>query len=207
VEKFKPNSHKSKKTNALVVAEDKENREEKKVEKVITGTVRAKKKNKFMEAFFSEEVSSVKSYILVDVLIPAAKKAFSDVITSGIDMILYGENGRRKKNSHASKVSYRSYYDREPERRRTYDALPVRASYSFDDIILDSRGEAEEVFMRMDELIDRYEVVSVFDLFELVGLPTNYTDNKYGWTDIQRAKVIRVRDGYLLQLPKPMPLD
>ena len=59
----------------------------------------------------------------------------------------------------------------------------------------------------MDELIDRYEVVSVADLYELVGITGNYTDNKYGWTNIRNAEVVRVRDGYVLKLPKATPIN
>ena len=41
----------------------------------------------------------------------------------------------------------------------------------------------------------------------LVGVSGNYTDNKYGWTDIRNASVIRVRDGYMIKLPKALPLN
>ena len=30
---------------------------------------------------------------------------------------------------------------------------------------------------------------------------------KYGWTDIRNASVIRVRDGYMIKLPKALPLN
>ena len=53
----------------------------------------------------------MKSYIVMDVLVPAIKKAISDIVTNGIDMILYGEAGKSKKNSTASKVSYQKFYD------------------------------------------------------------------------------------------------
>jgi len=202
MEEYKPNSHKYK--------ED-QNRSapEKKVEKVIAGTVKSKKKSeirKFTDVFISEDIDNVKSYILLDVLIPAIKKAISDIVTNGIDMILYGETGKTKSNSTASKVSYRSYYDGR-NGRRDYSAIRTKISYNYDDIIFDNRGEAEDVLSRMDELISTYGLVSVADLYDLVGVTGNYTDNKYGWTDIRSASVIRVRDGYMLKLPKALPLD
>lgn len=202
MEEYKPNSHKYK--------ED-QNRSapEKKVEKVIAGTVKSKKKSeirKFTDVFISEDINNVKSYILLDVLIPAIKKAISDIVTNGIDMILYGETGKTKSNSIASKVSYRSYYDGR-NGRRDYSAIRTKISYNYDDIIFDNRGEAEDVLSRMDELISTYGLVSVADLYDLVGVTGNYTDNKYGWTNIRSASVIRVRDGYMLKLPKALPLD
>ena len=202
MEEYKPNSHKSRE-------EQRESVPEKKVEKVIAGTAKSKKKNeiqKFADVFISEDVTNVKSYILLDVLVPAIKKAISDIVTNGIDMILYGGSNRTKSNSAASKVSYRSYYDRGND-RRDYNLARTKTGYNYDDIILDNRGEAEDVLSRMDELISTYGLVSVADLYDLVGVTGNYTDNKYGWTDIRSASVIRVRDGYMLKLPKALPLN
>lgn len=188
------------------------NPDKKKVEKVVSGSVKVKKKNgvtKFADNFISEDIHNVKSYVITDVLIPSVKRAISEMVTNGIDMILYGSTGGRSKRSSADRVSYRNYYDRrDDDRYRDRDRDRVRTSaYSFDDIVLDSRGEAEEVIARMDELIDQYGIVSVADLYDLVGVTGNYTDNKYGWTNIRNAEPIRVRDGYMLRLPKALPIN
>ena len=199
MEEYKPNSHKYKE-------DQKRSAPEKKVEKVIAGTVKSKKKSeirKFTDVFISEDVDNVKSYILLEVLVPAIKKAISDIVTNGIDMILYGGTGKTKSNTAASKVSYRSYYDS----RRDYSAVRTKTGYNYDDIIFDNRGEAEDVLSRMDELVSTYGLVSVADLYDLVGITGNYTDNNYGWTDIRSASVIRVRDGYMLKLPKALPIN
>lgn len=199
---YKPNSHKYKKEQQNIPAE------RKKVEKVVKGKVKTKKKSelsKVKDMFISEDVSDVKSYIFMDVLIPAAKKAISDIVRDGIDMILYGNTRRRSSSSGASYVSYRSYSDR--DRRDDRRESRTRTGYDYDDIVLDDRGEAEEVLERMTELIDTYDNVSVADLYDLVGKPCNYTDNKYGWTNLRNAEPIRVKDGYLLKLPKAGPID
>ena len=106
----------------------------------------------------------------------------------------------------ASRVSYSQYYDRDRVRRDREPVAP-RANYSYNDILLDNRGEAEEVLARMDELVATYGMVSVADLNELVGITGNYTDNNYGWTNIKSAYVQRVRDGYLIKLPRAIPID
>lgn len=188
------------------------NPDKKKVEKVVSGSVKVKKKNgvtKFADNFISEDIHNVKSYVITDILIPSVKRAISEMVTNGIDMILYGSTGGRSKRSSADRVSYRNYYDRrDDDRYRDRDRDRVRTSaYSFDDIVLYSRGEAEEVLARMDELIDQYGIVSVADLYDLVGVTGNYTDNKYGWTNIRNAEPIRVRDGYMLRLPKALPIN
>ncbi|MDR1066191.1 MAG: hypothetical protein LBL35_01980 [Clostridiales bacterium] len=203
MDEYKPNSHKAKEARQEFLPP------EKKIEKVIAGAARPKKKNelqKFADIFMSEDVNNVKSYILLDVLIPAAKKAISDIVTNGIDALLYGETGGAKKNSMSSKVSYRSYYERE-NNRKDYTISRTKTGYDCDDIILDSRGEAEAVLSRMDEIISAYGLVSVADLYDLVGVTGDYTGNKYGWTDIRSADIIRIKDGYLIRMPKARPLD
>lgn len=200
MEDYKPNSHKAKAEAAVA---------EKKVEKAVTGSVKVKKKSemsKLKDIFISEDAGNVKSYVIMDVLIPALKKAVSDIVTNGIDMILYGETGRNKRSSTASNVSYRSYYDRRDNDRR-YSSNRTVSGYSYNDIILETRGEAEEVLSRLDELIETYKVATVADLYDLVGITGNYTDNNYGWTNIRNAEAVRVRDGYVLKLPKALPID
>ena len=62
MEEYKPNSHKSKEEQKNLVPE-------KRVEKVISGTVKSKKKSemqKFADVFISEDVNNVKSYIVME---------------------------------------------------------------------------------------------------------------------------------------------
>lgn len=206
MDEYKPNSHKFKEEQQQSAVEEK-----KKVEKIVDGKVKTKKKNeitKFKDVFISEDIGNVKSYILMDVLVPAIKKAVSDIVTNGIDMILYGGSGRSGKDRFgASKISYQNYYDRRDNRPAVSESR-TRSGYSYDDVILPTRGDAEEVLARMDELIETYGIVSVADLYDLVGVTGNYTDNKYGWTNIRNAEPIRLRDGgYMLKLPKALPIN
>ena len=200
-EEFKSNSHKVKAEKAMEKAPDK------KVEQVTKGKVKTKKKSgatKFADVFITEDISNVKDYIIYDVLLPAAKKTISEIVSNGIDMILYGETKSHK--SRGSKVSYSKYYDdRDDDYRRSSRRSRV-IGYDYEDVILETRREAEEVLNRMEDLIDSYGVVSVADLYDLVGISGNYTDNKYGWMNLRSAGIERTRDGYMLLLPKVKPL-
>jgi hypothetical protein len=199
MENYKPNSHKSREVS-----------ETRKVPKVVSGSVKQKKKNemqKFADVFISEDAANVKSYILLDVLVPAVKKAISDIVTNGIDMILYGETGKSKKSSSASKISYRNYYDRQDD-NRDYRGGRAIGNLDYDNLSFESRGDAEAVLNAMEDIISQYGVVSVGDLYDLAGFATtNYTVNKYGWTDIRSARVVRYRDEYFLKLPRALPLN
>lgn len=205
MENYGSNSHKSRENKEQVT-------QEKKVEKVITGSARTKKKSgarKFSDAFLSEDASSVKSYIFMDVLLPAAKKLISDVVTGGIDMLLYGETGGRKKRTGASTVSYSSAYrDRYDDRRRERRAYSSREGFNYDEVVFENRGDAEAVLDTMFDIVAQYGEVSIADLYEAAEITNhNFTTTKYGWTDLRGSDVIRVRGEYLLKLPRAIPLD
>lgn len=186
---------------------------EKKVEKIIKGEVVQKKKTlskKFFEVFTGDDVSSVSSYILYDVLIPAAKSAITDMVQGGIEMVLYGERkgSRTQRDRGRSYVSYNNYSSNRRPERNTYESnTRNRARHNFDDIILSTRGEAEDVLSHLVDLCIDYGQASVSDLYDLVGITGEFTDNKYGWYDLGSATVSRTRDGYLLNLPKVNVLD
>lgn len=195
------------KTSLTVVEE-----EPKKVEQIVTGTVKTKKKSfwsKVQDEFISEDGKSVGDYILLDVLVPAIKKTISDIVTNGIDMLLFG--GRNTSGSYVpgSRVSYRNYYDNNQRNSGGYSrARTTNVNYSYDQIIFQSRGDADAVLNELNDIIRRYGFAKVADFNDLAGVNGSYTDNNYGWSDLRSAQIIRQRDGgYLIDLPKPMPLD
>lgn len=203
MEDYKPNSHKYR--------EEQKNapKEKEKFEKVVSGTVKTKKKSearKFADIFISEDVKNVKSFIFMDVLVPAIKKAIYDIFTDGIDMVLYGSTGHKK--SRASRISYNNIYDDRRRDRRDEPYRP-RSVYDYDEVSIPTRGEAERVLARMTESVDVYGLVSVADLYDLVGITSNFTDNKYGWTkhNFRGVDIRRTGDGYALDLPAAVPLD
>ena len=59
---------------------------EKKMGKVVTGTAKTRKKSdakKLANTFLPDDVTSVKSYILMDVIVPGIKNAIADVVKIG----------------------------------------------------------------------------------------------------------------------------
>lgn len=162
---------------------------------------------KFTETFLGDEVQNVRQYVIFDVLLPAAKATLSDMVSQGLEMLLFGEGSRRGSNTRRdggrSYVSYSNYYksDRQPNK------VNRRAAHNFDDIILETRGEAEEVLDNLVDLTVDYGYATVADLYDLVGISHNYTDRKWGWDNLNGATAKRVRDGYLLVLPKAKVIE
>ena len=207
---YRSNSHKSKGEETATSGNDRQ-----KLEKVVTGPVKVKKKgelSRIKDGFISDEASNVWKNILVDAVVPTAQRAISDLFRNGVDILLYclfGDSARTSSKKPGDHVAYTSFYDRKREDDRRYSGGSVtRAGYSFDDIVLDSRGEAEEVLSHLDDIIATYGVARVADLYDLVGVTGNYTDNNYGWTNIRNAEAVRTRDGgYMLKLPRAVSIS
>jgi hypothetical protein len=200
-------------TGEPVKAEDGKN-----IQRITTTEVVRRKKSlgkRFKETFVGGDAKGVWGYVMLDVLVPAAKDTITDAITQGVERMVFGESrGPRSRNrGHGNNgyVSYNrmSHNDRgwnrnEPQRDISRRA---RSSHQFDEIILESRGEAEQVLDSLFELTSKYQVATVADLYDLVGIQGNHTDNRWGWTDLRGAGVSQVRGGYLLNLPKSEQLD
>ena len=201
---YTPNSHKYKEEQKHAASE------EKRVTKVVKNPVKTKTNEvrKLADIFISEDIANVKSYIFMDVLVPAIKKAIYDIVTNGIDMFLYGGSGKNKSNSTSSKVSYRNYYEKKNNNGyRGSENVQSRNGFDYDDIIFSNRGEAEAVKQQMHDVIDQYGIVTVADLYDMAGLTAPYTSQKYGWMSVGSAEAVRVRDGYMLKLPRAVPID
>lgn len=193
---------------------------EKVVEQVVTGEAVSRKKplgRRLREVFIGGDTKSVVSYVIMDVMVPQAKDMLAEAVSSGFERLIYGEarGGRRYGNRPTpgpGPTNYTRYAGRgnnpigrqgQEDRRPT---ATIRTEF-IDDILLATRVEAETVVDRMYDLLRDYEVVSVADLYSLVGLSSSYTDQKWGWTELQGTDIRRVRDGYVLVLPKTTSLD
>lgn len=185
--------------------------QEKRATKVVRGPVKTKKNEirKFTDIFIAEDIGQVKEYIVHDVLIPSLKNAFFDVVVGGLKMSLFGGRGSDRRTI-SDKVSFRDYNrmsrDDDYRRDRDHGRGGERSVFDYDDIILDTRGEAELVLERMDEIMEEYRLVRVADLYDLVGVSGPHTANNYGWTNIRNAKVVPVRDGFMIRMPKALPI-
>nr|DAK78759.1 MAG TPA: hypothetical protein [Caudoviricetes sp.] len=155
-----------------------------------------------------EDARSVGETVLWDVIIPTVKNLISETVTRGIESMLYGGDSR-----HRSRTSYSDYsgYSRPKgnrdrstdrrERRSAHQAEPER-----NEIIFDSRSDANDVIDRMSDIIDQYGQASLADLNALIGASSNFIDDNWGWTDMGSFNVRQVRDGFMLTHDEPQSL-
>jgi hypothetical protein len=194
--------------------------QEKKVESVVTNDVEKRKKSllkRFVNIFIGGDSRSVVHYVVMEVLVPQAKDMMTEAASQGFERLIYGDSRPNRRGGLAGRppgggTPYNRYAVRgnNPIGRTTSEDHRRTAqprSQNVDDILLATRVEAETVLDRLYDLLKEYECASVSDLYSLVGLSSSYTDQKWGWTDLHGSNVRRVREGYILELPKTVSLD
>lgn len=202
MEEFPPNSKKAATT------------EEKHIERVTSVDAKLRKKplgKKFTETFFGADLKTVVHYVVSEVLVPAAKDMAVEAGSQGLERFIFGDTSPRRRSTRNAPQGHIAYnrMSSGPTRpaERPGVGRPRSSRVEFDEIIVASRSEGQEVLSQMYDILSRYESVTVSDLYELVGLRPSHTDLKWGWTDLHGASVDRLRDGsFLLDLPTPEAL-
>jgi hypothetical protein len=196
--------------------EPEERSREKKIAKVVQSEVVRRKKplnRRLREMIIGDDQTSVSEFLLVEVIVPNIKDLIYDVVNMGVERRLYGEGARPRRGHYGGsrgRGASHTPYDRISRGRddRPQLSRQARARHDFGEIVIDSRAEAMEVLDSMYDLLEKYEQVTVGNLLELVGESSNYTDERYGWTDLQGSGVRRVPGGgFLLDLPRTEDLE
>lgn len=126
----------------------------------------------------------------------AISKALAEkMVDSVVEKPRYVSYNRSKHVSYCrpNNVSYKSYYTRE------FDT----------DILFETYDAADKIRDALLDVADEYGYVAVADLYDLVGIPVDYYASHYGWANLaaSRISITPDRNGWMLKLPKPWPLD
>lgn len=187
------------------------------VESVVSGAVEVRKKplgKRFAETFFGGDARGAAHSIFFDVMIPSAKDMLVNAGQEAIERMFYGEvrstaSRNRSGLAKAAVTNYRSF-STSPTRReepRQQISRRARERHDFDEILFETRVDAEEVLDGLFELLSTFEVVTVADMYSLAGKTGEFTDENWGWTSLQGSNVLRARPGWILDLPRPEPLS
>ena len=191
-----------------------------------TKAVKRKKSfgKQFTDLFVGADGGNMSTYVIQDIVIPTAKgiirdvtEAITDAIKNGIEMQLFGEHSNRRDSRRSGyyseskpRVNYTNYsessYSRPNRQKPTY-GRPAAKNKQFDEVVVESHREASDVIQELMSRLHEYNEVSVEDLHDLVGITSEFVDGYYGWYNLNTARVKRVRDGYMIDLPKPVHLQ
>lgn len=181
---------------------------------------------KMKEAFIDQGAKNVGDHILNKVVIPAFKDmcrecvissadAIRDTIAGAADMILYGE--RRPEKRYVGQSGYTNYnsMSRRPTRAetapsRTVETRPLRTRYQKvlnDDIFFYDRKEAWRVVRELEAEVARHGFASLAEFYHLSKVPSDFTDEDWGWSDLSKAYVVPVGNQFRIMFPPIEPAN
>lgn len=190
-----------------------------KIERVTSGEAVQRKRGlgrQFKETFIGGNARMAVEYMTMEIVVPAIRDTLNDALQGGIERVIYGESRIRRGSASSpySNVGHVNYQSMSTPMRSPRSQAPQtlsqksRSRHSFNEIVIPTRVEAEEVLDRMFETLSRFGMVTVGELYAMTGIQSSHTDNKWGWTQLRGAKVARLRSGgFLLDLPDPEPLS
>lgn len=191
------------------------------VRKVQTSNVKVKKRTLFSnlaDTFIREKPAEVRKYVLQEVVVPAIMDTIYDCITSAVGMIFYKKADRRRpggnSNTTGSRFNYSAISTPSIRKERTPAYGGSKGSLrSFDNLVFESKGEAENVRDSMIEFLDRYGTISVMQFYDIADIDVSnvaFTENNWGWKrdSIGQMKIIGdSANGFYINLPRCEPID
>lgn len=185
-----------------------------KVESVVTGKTSTKTRasKKLRNSIFAQDFRDVKEGVVTDIIRPRIKEIIYDIFKgflnsadSTLQMMIWGEERRNPNNRVGDRVSYNQFSKRTTT---TVSSPSMTSAFNCDDIIFESRGDAEVVLQSMYEYLDMYKCVTVANMYEFADQKSPWTANNYGWTNLSGATISRCFDGgYVINLPRATPLQ
>lgn len=187
-----------------------------KMEPVVSGKVMTRKKSwwsRVHDKLTGDEARNVREYVIYDIAIPALKDLIFDLIRGGAERSIFGEarpsRGNYRDRYRRPSESLRGSRNYRDERREERISPSARRTHDFREILIEDPEEAERIVDTLTALIDEYGSATVGDLYDLVGVTSNFTDNKWGWDSLDQMREARIRhtrDGYLIDLPRTVEI-
>lgn len=201
----------------------KPDRPAKDVKKVVTGEVTVKPPSlgkKIKGIFFRGDAKSAAKYVGASVLLPALKNMFFEAYRIGGERMIFGD-ARDPRMGYYDPSRPRYSYNRpvnedprmrsamlpqQPPYRAPSGPMPAGRPRDTSDIVLHSREDCEQILESLGDIIETHDAASLADFYSMLGLPSTYVENSWGWVSMSGSAIQQVRDGYMLLLPRPQAL-
>lgn len=167
------------------------------------GIVRTREVSTFKKVFaalFPEGFKGVKEHIIWDIFVPRMQKLLHEGWDDVGDALFQSGPTARQSAPH---VSYDSSYRRNTQPVR----VPTLPMYDYQEVVWDTKAQAEKFLRVLKALLNEYHVVTLLDYNSEVGNETYPSQSDYGWIRLDTARVERTYNGWVVVLPRPIPIE
>lgn len=173
---------------------------------------------KLCSSIIDDSIETVKERAFAEIIVPGIKSLLFDSAVGMLDGMLFGNSGfngysrplyqgQAPRQEHTSYGAYYNQAKMPPQRASRQNYGYGGYSLEPDDIIVATRNEANRALNEVSNYIRQYGHASIAVLYDSVGLSSDWTDNQYGWTSLQGARIKQVPGGFLIIMPPTHELD
>lgn len=177
---------------------------------------------KLKRSFVKEDLKDIRDYLIFDMIIPNIKEAAFNTLIGTIAQI-FGVSAPTRSFRVASRPGYGGNVRRlTPHERqyRDYNSIQNQQTLTFrndfdrryvNDFEFEYKEDAESVLEQLMDICDTYGWVSVAKFFEFADPDGSaagrypYTNNDFGWRNIDGSTVKFDGSGYVITLPSAQP--
>ena len=144
-------------------------------------------------------------------VVTGAFNMINDAMVKGVDKLIYPDGDAPKRVTRSNDISdyhpHTNYSTTviKSDGKTQRESINSRSSIDVNYIWVDTEQDAKQIIGTLIEEIDNYGKAKVSTLYDMVKIPTNFTDFKFGWTkdDVKSIGYYRDRGKYFIDLPKP----
>ena len=168
--------------------------------KVVKGEVRKLERLGVFDLLFAGDVKTALKLAKSEVLKPRLMDMIVNYVDAFVRSFVYGDEYASHASIGGGNTNYRTISTSTNGQVKPADRYDV-STFEFN-----YYEDAKNVIAELQNTIKKFNKATVFDFYDFAGQQTVQTDYNYGWTSIGDVKPERTRTGWIIRLPKPIPI-
>ena len=156
---------------------------------------------------------TMKSFIFDEIVTPLIQRAVVEGVTGAINYLVKGDAYADRKATSSFGKSYINYNGissgKPTGSNGQYVYSGKNSGMDIENVWFESRVDAQRVLDEMMGVIAQYDILTVNGFYDLIGRTSliDPSNEKFGWSDLRNAYITGARGGWIIHLPRPMPID
>ena len=156
---------------------------------------------------------TMKSFIFDEIVTPLIQRAVVEGVTGAINYLVKGDAYADRKATNSFGKSYINYNGissgKPSSNGGQYVYSGKNSGMEIENVWFESRVDAQRVLDEMMGIIAQYDILTVNGFYDLIGRTSliDPSNEKFGWSDLRNAYITGARGGWIIHLPRPMPID
>ena len=150
------------------------------------------------------EIREIANSLFSSLMKPTMQNLLLDFVNGALRMLVLKEDASSYGRAH---TPYNRFFDTSPtyQKSSSYSTVapPIRAN-PYEPVLIPTRQEAETVLYHMRARIEEFGWVTVGDLYSMCRMPSNFTQERWGWTDLKHVGIGHTNQGWFIDLPEPV---